>query len=80
MLDQVKALKKHDSRLSGIGIYHFIRDSLLWGWIFMLLAVILYLVSSPDNASLSILIVLGFVTGTLLGAMMSLPRLDEGWT
>ena len=46
----------------------------------MLLAVILYLVSSPDNASLSILIVLGFVTGTLLGAMMSLPRLDEGWT
>jgi len=62
----------------GIGIYHFIRDSLLWGWLVMLMFILIGLSFTPPTEFLQAMMWVGFIEGFLLGAIMSMPRLDEG--
>jgi hypothetical protein len=62
----------------GIGIYHFIRDSLLWGWFVMLMFIFAGIAFEAPKEFLLAMMLTGFLGGFLLGAIMSMPRLDEG--
>lgn len=62
----------------GIGVYHFIRDSLLWGWLVMLIFILIGLSFRPATEFLPAMMWFGFLGGFLLGAIMAMPRLQEG--
>jgi len=62
----------------GIGVYHFIRDSILFGWFTMLMLIVFWIAVKPDRILLLGFMVMGFTFGLLLGALMAFPRLNEG--